>query len=265
LGYASRYGLDPGLVGAASDLFEAALPYTRALSAPRSWSFAIFGLYHRLKAVRDAALQALLGDLADRLVSCYEATAAPGWRWFEPQLTYCNGKLPAALLLAHEITGNPRYKALGLESLTWLFGVLFDQEGDLRLVGQNGWYPRGGTKAAFDEQCVDAQGTVEAALIALRVSGHHTWRTHALAAFDWFSGRNVHGISLVDPITWGCFDGITADRLNRNMGAESIVTYLLAYLDLVAAEILTLDGAIPQPLPDGQDPTGHLSALRPAR
>jgi hypothetical protein len=121
--------------------------------------------------------------------------------------------------------------------------VLFDTDGTLHLVGQNGWYPRGGTKAPFDEQCVDAQGTIEAMLTAHRLTGDATWQQQALFAFAWFLGRNVHDLSLIDPQTWGCYDGITPTGLNLNMGAESILCYLLAYLDLVEAGLLTLDGA----------------------
>lgn len=247
LAYAMRYGIDRGLSGAANDLFAAAVARVENLDALRAWAFTIYALYHRLHAEPNETLLAKVRLLADRLVALYDATAGPDWYWFEDTLTYCNGKLPGALLLAHELTGEQRYRDVGLTALTWLMTVLFDDQDRLRLVGQNGWYPRGGVKAAFDEQCVDAQGTVEAARIALRVTGDHAWRVRALAAFDWFVGRNVHGIALVDSSTWGCFDGITVERLNRNMGAESIVCYLLAYLDLVAADILTLDGAIPAP------------------
>ncbi len=154
--------------------------------------------------------------------------------------------MPAALLLAHELTGEARYLEVGLSSLEWLMSVLFNAAGELRLVGQNGWYPRGGEKAAFDEQCVDAQGTVEAALIALRVTGDPIWRERALAAFDWFHGLNALGSSLLDTTTWGCYDAITPRGLNENMGAESIVCYLLAYLDLIESGLLTLDGHVVQ-------------------
>ncbi|HWE63865.1 MAG TPA: hypothetical protein VHB98_19300 [Chloroflexota bacterium] len=247
LAYAARFGIDGGLCGAAGDLFAAGVANVEALDAPRAWAFAIYGLYHQLCAERSETLLAKLRLLADRLVALYDATAGPDWRWFEHILTYCNGKLPGALLLAYELTGEERYREVGLSALSWLMTVLFDDHGVLRLVGQHGWYPRGGTKAPFDEQCVDAQGTVEAALIALRITREEIWRSRARSAFDWFVGRNAHAISLIDPATWGCFDGITRERLNRNMGAESIVCYLLAYLDLVAAGILTLEGAIPAP------------------
>jgi hypothetical protein len=247
LGYAMRFGIERGMMQAAGDLFDVGKARIEQLRWPRSWAFSLFGIYHRLKAAPDEGLLTLAHTLAERLVECYDASSSPEWLWFEDTLTYCNAKLPAALLLAYELTGEPRYLTVGTTTLAWLASVLLNADGDLRLAGSDGWYTRGGVKAAFDEQCVDAQGLVEAAVIASRVDSEDIWQRHAIAAFDWFMGRNVHGVSLIDPVTWGCFDGITEARVNRNMGAESIVCYLLAYLDLVGAGILTLDGAVPQP------------------
>jgi hypothetical protein len=242
LGYAVRFGLDDGLIAAAGELFDQALPFTRTLRSLRSCSFALFGLYHRLRVAADDAMLNMAHDLARCLVVNLEATTTADWPWFEPYLTYCNAKLPAALLLASELTGEPRYRAAGLESLAWLMTVVFTDEGQLRLVGQDGWYPRGGRKAPFDEQCVDAQGTIEAALLAYRITHEPAWRDRAIAAFAWFTGENVRKASLIDSGNWGCYDGITATGLNRNMGAESIICYLLSYLDLVDAGLLGLDG-----------------------
>ncbi|MGH2347382.1 MAG: glycosyl transferase family 1, partial [Chloroflexota bacterium] len=245
LGYAVRYGLDDGLIVAARELFDAVLQFTYTLRAPRAWSFVLFGLYHRLQVSAEPVLFELVHDLAQCLLVHLETASTPDWHWFEPLLTYCNAKLPAALLLAHELTGESRYREGGLDALSWLSTVVFNDQGDLRLVGQNGWYPRGGQKAAFDEQCVDAQGTVEAALLAHRLTGDKVWGDRALAAFAWFHGRNVHGLSLIDPDTWGCADGIRASGLNRNMGAESIICYVLAYLDLAAAGLISVNGEQP--------------------
>ncbi len=245
LGYTVRFGLDDGLIAAAGELFDQALPYTRTLRSPRSWSFSIFGLYHRLRVAEDGAMLNMVHDLAQCLLVHLEATTTADWHWFEPYLTYCNAKLPAALLLAYELTGEPRYRVAGLESLAWLMTVVFNDKGQLRLVGQSGWYPLGGRKAPFDEQCVDAQGTVEAALLAYRITHETVWRDRAIAAFAWFIGDNVQNVSLIDSATWGCYDGITATGVNRNMGAESIICYLLSYLGLVDAGLLCLDGRLP--------------------
>lgn len=244
LAHAARFAPDEGLAAAAMFLFAQARPGIARLSFPRSWAFALFALYHYWQSAHDPTVLDQARSLADRLLALYTAESSPGWQWFEPSVRYCNGSLPASLILASEITGVQRYRDVGLEVITWLFGVLFNAGGDLRLIGQNGWYPRGGVKARFDEQCVDAQGTVEAALIALRVTGAPHWRTYALAAFEWFHGRNSIGEPLLDHTIWGCYDGITPQGLNRNMGAESIVCYLLAFLDLVESGLLGLEGSV---------------------
>ena len=242
LAYAARYAREQALAQAALALFDLGIQKGEALGAPRAWAFTLIALYHRLRTQPDRALLALVHTLALRLVTSYQTTSTARWQWFEEILTYCNASLPLALLLAHEITGETRYRAIALESLHWLTTVLFDAEGVLRLVGQDGWYPRDGAKALFDEQCVDAQGAVEATLTAYRLTGDAAWRQRALAAFAWFHGRNVHGLSLIDPQTGGCYDALTTGGVNANMGAESIVCYLLAYLDLVEGGLLTLDG-----------------------
>ena len=218
LGYAQRFGKEQGLAGAAAQLFTAQAGRLESLQYPRSQAFALFGLYHRLQCGGNSRLLAVTRVLADRLAALFETTATPDWPWFEDALTYCNAKLPAALLLAYELTGDTRYLSIGTTALRWLRSVVFTGDGELRLVGQDGWYRRGGVKAAFDEQCVDAQGMVEAAVIAERVTGEGSWRSDALAALAWFLGRNVHGVSLIDPATWGCYDGITAAGVNRQHG-----------------------------------------------
>ena len=40
------------------------------------------------------------------------------------------------------------------------------------------------------------------------------------------------GVPLVDLATGGCLDGLHADRPNQNMGAESVLSYLLALVEI---------------------------------
>ncbi len=88
---------------------------------------------------------------------------------------------------------------------------------------------------------VDAAG-IEAARIranaygidAHRVTGDPVWLTRARSAFAWFLGENVVGVSLFDPVTGGCRDGLHLDRANENQGAESTLSFLLALLELRA-------------------------------
>jgi hypothetical protein len=51
-------------------------------------------------------------------------------------------------------------------------------------------------------------------------------------AFDWFIGDNDVGAPLYDPKTGGCCDGLEPDGVNRNQGAESTLSYVMALLTL---------------------------------
>jgi hypothetical protein len=56
--------------------------------------------------------------------------------------------------------------------------------------------------------------------------------TEAKKAYDWFHGRNVSGFVVADHSTGGCFDGLHADRVNFNQGAESTLAWLLADVEM---------------------------------
>ena len=96
--------------------------------------------------------------------------------------------------------------------------------------------PRGEERARFDQQPVEAFSTVAACLDAYRVTGNANWRAQAQVAFDWFLGQNDLHLSMIDPATGGCYDGLRPDGVNRNQGAESTLAYLLSLLELRRVE-----------------------------
>ena len=59
--------------------------------------------------------------------------------------------------------------------------------------------------------------------------------TRARRAFQWFLGDNALQTSLYDAATGGCRDGLHADRVNQNQGAESTVSFLTSLLEMRAA------------------------------
>jgi len=73
---------------------------------------------------------------------------------------------------------------------------------------------------------------IAAALAAERLDGDAGWRDEATRAFAWFLGKNDLGVSLVDPETGSCRDGLHPDRPNENRGGESVVSYLLGLADM---------------------------------
>jgi hypothetical protein len=122
----------------------------------------------------------------------------------------------------------------GIESLSWLSELQSSDKdgGHFVPLGSNGFYRRGGVRARFDQQPVEAQGMVSACLEAFRIKGDKRWRQEARRAFDWFLGRNDLNLPIYDPTTGGCRDGLHPDRANENQGAESSLAFLQSVLEL---------------------------------
>jgi len=77
---------------------------------------------------------------------------------------------------------------------------------------------------------------VAACLDAHRITGDARWSGYASSAFNWFLGQNYLQQAVYDVSTGGCRDGLHADRLNENQGAESTISFLLALWDMRSAE-----------------------------
>ena len=77
---------------------------------------------------------------------------------------------------------------------------------------------------------------VSACLEAQRASGEERWAEPARQAFNWFLGQNQLQQSLYDATTGGCRDGLHAERVNQNQGAESTVSFLLALAEMRSAD-----------------------------
>ncbi|HXW01607.1 MAG TPA: glycosyl transferase family 1, partial [Anaerolineae bacterium] len=158
------------------------------------------------------------------------------WLWFEDKMTYANAKLPHALLLCGQWLDRGDMAEVGLTSLKWLAEIQRSPEGHFVPIGSDGFYSRGGERARFDQQPIEAQAMVSACLEAHRMTGNEYWRQEARRAFDWFLGRNDLGLPLYDPMTGGCRDGLHPDRLNQNQGAESTLAFLLSCVEMQLAE-----------------------------
>lgn len=228
---------------AAGLLLERALAVARGLRRPRGLAQAALAWVRWLDCAAAAgeaapgaapgrrAVEELLSEAACRLVHCYRRWRLPGWRWFEDALTYENAVLPHAMIAAGRVLGRADWLDAGLDALAFLAELTF-RDGTFAPVGNRGWHPRGGPRAEFDQQPIEAGAMVLACLEAHRAAGDGGWRERALAAAAWFLGDNAHGLALLDPCTGGCHDGLTPTGRNANQGAESLLAWLLARLAL---------------------------------
>jgi glycosyltransferase involved in cell wall biosynthesis len=229
----------PTLQNMAGRIFEQSLLGILKTTSPRAWAFALIGIHEYLgRFAGDRRAGQVREELASRLLALYQNNNSNEWHWFEQGLTYCNAALCHAMLLCGESMPNTEMTQVGLESLHWL-ADLQRSDGDgghFVPIGSNGFYPRGGERARFDQQPVEAQAMVSACLEAYRLTGDRQWRKEARRAFEWFLGRNDLNLPVYDPTTGGCRDGLHPDRANENQGAESTLAFLQSLLELRLAE-----------------------------
>ncbi|HEU4886693.1 MAG TPA: glycosyltransferase family 4 protein, partial [Thermoanaerobaculia bacterium] len=238
LGTVVGCSVDPGRQSLAGALFHAALPAVSAFSSPRAWAFALLGIEQYLRAFEgDRNVQAAGIAIGERLLGLFRRTDRPDWPWCENRVTYCNARLPQALIATGSWAGDADMTATGLRSLEWLMTIQRTPDGYFAPVGTNGFFGRGMTAAVFDQQPVEACATVSACMHAFRSTGDHRWAEHARSAFTWFLGQNQLQQPLYDPTSGGCRDALHADRVNQNQGAESTLSFLLALMDMRADEV----------------------------
>jgi len=231
-GYVINSNLDEEKKLLAKEVFDKALPHALTSTSPRTKAFAVLGLnqYQRTFS-KDQALSQKIIKLIEPLLKLYKKTSSDEWRWFETYLTYSNGRLPQALFEAYDLIKDKDYLQVAKDSFNFILKVQI-RNGIFAPIGNNGWYKKGGLKALYDQQSVEASCMVETALAGFRATHNSNFRTVAQTIFTWFLGKNTKELWVYNPNTGSCHDGITPEGLNLNQGAESTVTYLLARLDL---------------------------------
>ena len=229
----------PTLHNIAGRIFQQSLLAILETSSPRAWAFALIGIHDYLsRFAGDRRTTQARDELEARLMRLYKENRSDEWRWFENRLAYCNAALPHALLLCGRSSSNASVIETRLESLTWLADQQRSESEGKHFVpiGSNGFHSKGGERARFDQQPVEAQAMISACLEANRITGNKLWYLEARRAFEWFLGRNDLHLSVYDPTTGGCRDGLHPDRPNENQGAESTLAFLQALLELRLAE-----------------------------
>jgi len=220
-------------------MFEQALPAITTTTSPRAWAFTLIGIHEYLRRFAgDRKANQVREELANRLWTMYKENRTDDWRWYEDRLTYCNAALSQALIMSGHWIPDTEMMNAGFESLSWLSELQQDNVdgGHFVPIGSNGFYKKGGERARFDQQPVEAQAMVSACLEAYKISGDIQWHKEARRAFEWFLGRNDLNLPMYDPTTGGCRDGLHPDRPNENQGAESTLAFLQALMELRLAE-----------------------------
>lgn len=189
---------------------------------PRAMAFAALGAAEMLAFDPENRAARLL--IIDYAASLAEPNGDPAWPWPEPRLTYANAVLPEAMIAAGAVLEDGSLRQRGLDLLAWLLDVE-TIDGQLSVTPVAGRGP-GEKGPAFDQQPIEVSTLADACARAATVDSDAMWPDGVRAAAAWFQGANDAGQLMWDPETGGGFDGLHADAVNRNQGAESTLAVL---------------------------------------
>ncbi len=225
---------------AAQHMFRKAVERTDSMKFPRGWAYALSAFSLVLQHAQDfpptpansftqfvcSALPAYVDRLEEKLVSLYRQNADREWRWFEPAITYGNGVMPWALFMAYPVTQRRQTLDIARESLDFLIEKMTDPQGVIRPVGNQGWCTRE-HRSDWDQQPLDVMKLALAAGQAYIVLERPEYLEIVKRCRAWFYGANDLNIPLADAEDGSCCDGLRAEGVNDNQGAESTLSYLL--------------------------------------
>ena len=189
---------------------------------PRAMAFAALGAAELLSIdPGQRAARELLTDYADTLA---KPNGDSAWPWPEPRLTYANAVLAEAMIAAGVALDDSALRQQGLELLGWL--VDYETAG-----GRLSPTPAAGRgpderRPAFDQQPIEVSTLADACARAAAIDTGSIWPDGVLAAAAWFMGVNDAEQLMWDPETGAGFDGLRADGVNLNQGAESTLALL---------------------------------------
>ena len=231
LGFLVAHAPDASSREVGTELFNAGLSQLESLHAPRSWALAVLGLYYfNRESVGDQRSREALDEFSLKLQAAFEKNDRENWHWFEDVVTYDNGRLPQALILAGMARGDQAMIDRGINTLRWLLSIQKSPQGHLSVIGNRGWMRSSGVRATFDQQPLEAAALIEACKAAYVATLERQWLVEMRTCFEWYVGRNDENIPLVDFRSRGCFDGLLTGRVNTNQGAESTLAWLHSLL-----------------------------------
>jgi hypothetical protein len=225
LGHYARYGSSESTRRRALNLFERAAnwtsPYPRPLAHASLGAAAILAAHpghtraHRL--------------VADWLHMVGRFPLIEGTPWPEPRLTYANGRLPQALMVAGQAVDEGKAVDRGLAMLEWLVEQeTTDEHFSFTPVG--GWW-LGEPRPGFDQQPIEASAMADACWQAYQITLDPIWLKRVEMVGNWVMGKNDSGAVMYEANNGGGYDGLTPTGVNSNQGAESTISILTVLYD----------------------------------
>jgi hypothetical protein len=188
----------------------------------RSMTFAALGAYEIILAT--PGHQGARELLHDFLVCVPDLPKDATWQWPEPRLTYGNASLAEATIVAGTALQQGEDRENGLAMLRWLV-QRETLDGHLSVTGVGGSGPDS-PRPQFDQQPIEVAALADACWRAFQLTSDTVWLETVEQAANWFDGHNDTGMRMHDPLSGGGYDGLEANSVNINQGAESTLAFL---------------------------------------
>ena len=122
-------------------------------------------------------------------------------------------------MAAGVVTDDPVLVERGLDLLGWLIDSATN--GDHLSPTPDGGWSAGEPRPGFDQRPVEVAALAEACARAATVDARPVWPDTVRAAAAWFQGNNDANLPMWDPETGGGYDGLHADGVSADQGAEA--------------------------------------------
>ncbi|MBR9706168.1 hypothetical protein GOV14_03980 [Candidatus Pacearchaeota archaeon] len=200
-------------------LFFDSLEMTENLQFPMSKALASIGLSKYLAKSKNDSVKSANLQLVCQLQADYHKHSDKDWKGFSTEYTYCGPRLAQAMILAGQSLTRPDLTEIGKQSLHFLIKHTIPNK-FFRAIGNKGWFQKGSVPSLLHEQSIEAGVMAEACVDA-------GLDKQAQIAFSWFHGNNSINHDMRSQHN-SIYDAITETGVNKNQGAESIISYLMA-------------------------------------
>jgi len=222
----------PTYLSIIKDLFDNSVQHVPTLSL-RGMAYSILGMADYLKQFPGASeIKRHLTHASKRLLQALLDNTDEDWLWFEHLISYDNAVLPHALMLAGEILEDEELIDAGLKTCKFLLKHTYNGS-HFSFVGCKGWMEKGGKKAQFDQQPLEAVSTILMLQQAFIATQNKKYAKLQIKAFDWYLGANDIKTPIFDFKSRGCYDGLERNGVNLNQGAESLVSFMISLLSVL--------------------------------
>ena len=189
----------------------------------RSMCFSVLGAAEMLEV--EPSHPGAMGIMRDARTYFDSLSSTDGWWiWPEDRLHYANAVIPEAMIATAVAMHDDALMNRGVILLEWLLNT--ETIGDRLSVTPVGGKGPNDIGPLFDQQPIEVAALADAVHRAHVVTSDKKWLEGLDLAASWFMGNNDASESMIDLESGGGYDGLHANGVNLNQGAESTLAMI---------------------------------------